>query len=47
MDAMELERVDGLFRAFSDRTRLRSLNLLRGGELCVGDLVRVRVGRSA
>src|SRR3954467_7701291 len=34
-------RVDVLFRAFSDRTRLRILNLLRGGELCVCDLVRV------
>jgi ArsR family transcriptional regulator len=34
-------RVDGMFRAFSDRTRLRILNLLAGGELCVCDLVRV------
>ncbi len=33
--------VDRLFRAFSDRTRLRILNLLRSGELCVCDLVRV------
>src|SRR4051812_35263204 len=33
--------VDRLFRAFSDRTRLRILNLLRGGELCVCDIVRV------
>ena len=33
--------VDGMFRAFSDRTRLRLLNLLQGGELCVCDLVRV------
>jgi len=32
---------DRLFKAFSDRTRLRILNLLRGGELCVCDLVRV------
>lgn len=30
-----------IFRAFSDRTRLRILNLLQGGELCVGDLVTV------
>ena len=30
-----------MFRAFSDRTRLRILNLLRAGELCVCDLVRV------
>jgi ArsR family transcriptional regulator len=31
--------VNRMFRAFSDRTRLRMLNLLRGGELCVGDMV--------
>lgn len=30
-----------MFRAFSDRTRLRLLHLLRGGEVCVCDLVRV------
>jgi ArsR family transcriptional regulator len=30
-----------MFRAFSDRTRLRILNLLLPGELCVCDLVRV------
>ena len=30
-----------MFRAFSDRTRLRILHLLRGRELCVCDLVRV------
>ena len=30
---------DTLFRAFADRTRLRILNLLRTGEVCVGDLV--------
>jgi len=34
-------RVDTVFRAFSDRTRLRILNLLRPGECCVCDLVRV------
>ena len=32
---------DRMFRAFSDRTRLRILHLLLGGELCVCDLVRV------
>jgi ArsR family transcriptional regulator len=32
---------DAKFRAFSDPTRLRILNLLREGELCVGDLVKV------
>lgn len=30
-----------MFRAFSDRTRLRILHLLRGGELCVCDIVTV------
>ena len=31
--------VNQIFRAFSDRTRLRILSLLKQGELCVGDLV--------
>ena len=31
--------VDRVFRAFSDATRLRILNLLRAGEVCVCDLV--------
>jgi ArsR family transcriptional regulator, arsenate/arsenite/antimonite-responsive transcriptional repressor len=31
--------IDLMFRAFSDRTRLRILHLLQGGELCVGDIV--------
>ena len=30
---------DSMFRAFSDRTRLRILHVLQGGELCVGDIV--------
>ncbi len=30
-----------LFRAFTDRTRLRMLFLLRQRELCVGDLVEI------
>ena len=33
------DTVDSMFRAFSDRTRLRILNILRDGELCVGDIV--------
>ena len=33
--------VDRMFRAFSDRTRLRILHLLKDGELCVGDLVSI------
>jgi ArsR family transcriptional regulator len=31
--------VDLMFRAFSDRTRLRILHVLRAGELCVCDIV--------
>jgi ArsR family transcriptional regulator len=34
-------QVDLMFRAFSDRTRLRILHLLRGGELCVCKLVEI------
>jgi len=33
--------LETVFRAMSDRTRLRILNLLGGGELCVCDLVDV------
>jgi ArsR family transcriptional regulator, arsenate/arsenite/antimonite-responsive transcriptional repressor len=36
-----VHRVDRMFRAFSDRTRLRVLHLLQGGEMCVGDLVEI------
>jgi ArsR family transcriptional regulator len=35
------EKIDRMFRAFCDRTRLRILNLLRDGELCVGDIVEI------
>lgn len=35
------ENIDELFRAFSDRTRLRILHLLLRGEICVGDLATV------
>jgi ArsR family transcriptional regulator len=34
-------RLDLMFRAFSDGTRLRILHLLRAGEMCVGDLVDI------
>jgi ArsR family transcriptional regulator, arsenate/arsenite/antimonite-responsive transcriptional repressor len=30
-----------MFRAFSDRTRLRILHALQEGELCVGDIVEI------
>jgi ArsR family transcriptional regulator, arsenate/arsenite/antimonite-responsive transcriptional repressor len=33
--------VDLMFRGFSDPIRLRILHLLQGGELCVGDVVKV------
>ncbi|MBI4518532.1 MAG: winged helix-turn-helix transcriptional regulator [Deltaproteobacteria bacterium] len=33
--------VDLMFRAFADRTRLRILQLLQHGPLCVGDLVAI------
>lgn len=33
--------INQVFRAFSDRTRLRILHLLRDGEFCVGDLVSI------
>ena len=33
--------VDVMFRAVSDRTRLRILHLLRGGEVCVCNVVDV------
>ena len=38
---MAKDRVDVMFRAFSDRTRLRLLNMLGTGETCVCDLVDV------
>ena len=34
-------KVDQVFRAFSERTRLRILHLLLSGEMCVGDLVTI------
>jgi ArsR family transcriptional regulator len=41
MKTASANRVNLMFRAFSDRTRLRILCLLRHGELCVCDLVAV------
>jgi ArsR family transcriptional regulator len=42
MPSVATDRVDVMFRAFSDRTRLRILNLLRcREEICVCDLMRV------
>lgn len=39
MKTASVNSVDKMFRAFSDRTRLRILNLLLRGELCVCDIV--------
>jgi ArsR family transcriptional regulator, arsenate/arsenite/antimonite-responsive transcriptional repressor len=41
MTTKSASRVDLMFRAFSDRTRLRILHMLRGGELCVCQIVDV------
>ena len=41
MKTKPINRVDVMFRAFSDRTRLRILHLLLSGERCVCDLVEV------
>jgi ArsR family transcriptional regulator, arsenate/arsenite/antimonite-responsive transcriptional repressor len=41
MKMQQTARVDLMFRACSDRTRLRILHMLRGGELCVCDIVAV------
>ena len=41
MPAAAKNRVDLTFRAFADPIRLRILNLIRDGELCVCDLVEV------
>lgn len=39
--ASTVEELDALFRAFGDPTRLRILNLLAVGELCVGEIVEL------
>jgi ArsR family transcriptional regulator len=39
--APAVNRTDLMFRAFSDRTRLRILSLLQGGECCVGDIAAI------
>ena len=41
MTTKTTNRVDVMFRAFSDRTRLRILHMLRDGELCVCHIVDV------
>lgn len=39
MKTAAINSVDSMFRAFADPTRLRILNLLLSGELCVCDIV--------
>jgi ArsR family transcriptional regulator len=41
MPAAAKNRVDLMFRAFADPIRLRILNVIQDGELCVCDLVEV------
>ncbi|HEY7569516.1 MAG TPA: metalloregulator ArsR/SmtB family transcription factor, partial [Gemmatimonadaceae bacterium] len=36
-----LKQLDRLFRGFADPTRLRVLNVLAAGELCVCDIVEI------
>lgn len=38
---VELTNLDALFKGFADPTRLRVLNLLVAGELCVCDIVAI------
>ena len=38
MRTEELEVLAEFFRSFADSTRIRILNVLAGGEICVGDL---------
>lgn len=40
-DQVELPDLDALFKGFADPTRLRVLNLLVAGELCVCDIVEI------
>ena len=40
-ETQSCDHVDQMFRAFSDRTRLRILHLLLAGEFCVGDIVQI------
>lgn len=41
MEQIANPNVDRMFRAFSDRTRLRILSMLNEGEMCVGDISTV------
>ncbi|HEX6050922.1 MAG TPA: metalloregulator ArsR/SmtB family transcription factor [Gemmatimonadaceae bacterium] len=39
--APRVEHVDALFKGFADPTRIRILNVLAAGELCVCDIVEI------
>jgi len=39
--APDVERLDALFKGFAEPTRLRILNVLAAGELCVCDIVEL------
>ena len=41
LPAPGVEAMDALFKGFADSTRLRILNLLAAGELCVCDMVNI------
>jgi ArsR family transcriptional regulator len=41
VEAKSVSRIDKVFRAFADQTRLRILHLLQDGELCVSDLIDI------
>lgn len=41
IDPPGLEDLDALFKGFADPTRIRILNLLAAGELCVCDIVEI------
>lgn len=41
MDPPGLDDLDALFKGFADPTRIRILNLLAAGELCVCDIVEI------
>jgi len=36
-----VDRIDAMFRAFADQTRLRILHLLQDRELCVSDIITI------
>ena len=40
-------RIEKMFRAFADPTRLRLLHLLRDGEFCVSDIIQILQVRQA